>query len=621
MFVKSNPQRSLFECEFLLPPAKVERLKKSWAEPFRERVLPLIDEDLFREAFSETTGRPNKPIRLMVCLHLLKEWNDLTDDQVLDELEYNLQWHYALGIESGSAHVCQKTLHNFRLKLLANDRARLVFEGVTRALAQADGLNLGRQRLDSTHVLSNIAVLTRLGLFVETVTHFLAALRQDAPAAFASLPADYAHRYLEREGYFADAKREQARRRLPVVAQDMAALVRAFSGDKSVCELPAFGVLRRLFEEQCEVITDEDSDDDDNGGTGGRSRTAVRLREPKTIASDSLQSPHDPDATYGHKGKGYEVQLAESCDAANPYQLITAVAINGAHESDQKAVIPMLERLEQSGMLPAELLADTGYGSGANIVASALRGVDLQAPVQDPGAPALTEHFAAPVEHAAIAAPEPMGEPPATAVPTSQEPTDPARQGLEVAAPDDATTSPPSTAGSEGPRRDPAIAVPGQLIIGLAAFSFGQAFQQVLACPGGRAPLAQHVAGGQLIATFAAEHCLGCPFSVSATCPTRNLSTGDRQLRRSPAAIATEVRQHEQQQPAFKENYRTRSGVESTNHEAKGRHGLGDLRVRRKPRVNLASQLKSLAINVKRAVQHQVARMAAGMDMGCPCPA
>jgi ribulose bisphosphate carboxylase small subunit len=170
MFRKTDPQRSLLECEFLVPPEKAERLKHSWAEPFRQRVLPLIDEEVFRDAFSETMGRPNKSIRLMTCLHLLKEWNDLTDEQVLEQLEYNLQWQYALGITAEEAHTCQKSMHNYRVLLMEVERARKMFERVTRALAEADGLNLGLQRLDSTHVLSNIAVLTRLSLFVETVT-------------------------------------------------------------------------------------------------------------------------------------------------------------------------------------------------------------------------------------------------------------------------------------------------------------------------------------------------------------------------------------------------------------------------------------------------------------------
>lgn len=123
------------------------------------------------------------------------------DEQLLDQLEYNLQWQYALGIDSSMAHTCQKTLHNFRKPLMANNRAQKEFEKVTLSLAKADGVGLSRQRLDSTHVLSNIAVLTRLGLFVETVTHFLRELRREDPDAFDSLDQGYARRYLDRDAW------------------------------------------------------------------------------------------------------------------------------------------------------------------------------------------------------------------------------------------------------------------------------------------------------------------------------------------------------------------------------------------------------------------------------------
>ena len=179
MFRKTEPQRSLLECEFLLPPEKKARLEKTWAKVFRDRILQLIDEEIFRDAFCEDNGRPNKSIRLLVCIHLLKEWNDLTDEQILEQLEFNLLWHYALGITAEQAHTCQKTLHNFRVLLMESHRAQRAFVSVTRALAEADGLKLGQQRLDSTHILSNIAVLTRLGLFVETVTSFLKELRRE----------------------------------------------------------------------------------------------------------------------------------------------------------------------------------------------------------------------------------------------------------------------------------------------------------------------------------------------------------------------------------------------------------------------------------------------------------
>jgi len=592
MFVPTDGQRSLLECEFLLPPAKVDRLKKSWAEPFRERILPLIDEEVFRDAYDQGNGRPNTSIRLLVGLHLLKEWNDLTDEQALEHLEFNLQWHYALGVESGSAHVCEKTLHNFRHKLMASDRAQALFERVTRALAEADGVGLGRQRLDSTHVLSNIAVLTRLGLFVETVTQFLKVVRQEAPDVFSTLKAGYARRYLDREGYFSDAKREQARRRLPVVAQDAYDLVRACESEAAVNGLPAFGLLKRLVDEQCEVVEPEDNDRGDQGpgdGEGGvhSGGPKVRLREPKTVASDSLQSPHDPDATYGHKGKGYEVQVAETCGDGNPYQLVTATAVNGAHESDQKALLPMVEQLAESEMLPEALLADTGYGSGANIVECAERGVDLLAPVQDPDAPAAPEQFAQAI---------------AQEVDVQAEPQVPAIGS-------DAGVVEPNATEHDAP------AAP----LGLNAFWFDFTCHEITACPGGAAPMSQHLAGGQLIADFPSAACATCP--LASACPTRELASGGRQLRRSPAVIATEIRQDEQRGPTFKELYRKRSGVESTNEELKGRHGLGGLRVRCRPRVELAARLKALALNVKRAANYHAAKLKAAVAASCPCPA
>lgn len=572
MFRKTSPQTTLFESQFLVSPTKAARLAKSWAEPFRCRILPLVDEEAFRSAFCEDNGRPNTSIRLLVGLHLLRDWHDMTDSEVVEQLEYNLQWQYALGVEPRSAHVSEKTLWTFRKRLKESDRAQGMFEGITRGLAEADGLLLGRQRLDSTHVVPNIAILTRLGLFVETVAAFLTELRRELPPAFATVPAGYVKRYLEREGYFSDAKRSQAPRRLVAVAQDVLALHDRFAADAAVAALPGFVTLRRLLVEQCNIVEVDANGPSDDGGTSGsadggdeeptESGRCVRvrkanLREGKEVGGDSLQTPYDTDATYGHKGKGYEVQLSETCNPDNPYQIITAVAVNGAHESDQKALVPMLEQLAAAHMAPMELTADTGYGSGANIVAAAERGVELVAPVQDPDAPVPTDPMATPV----AGAPAPV-----------------------VA--------------------DAAAAAPFVENLGYGDFAFDTTCQTVLCCPAGFEAEAQHIAGGQLYARFSAQNCVDCP--LAALCPLRELTNGDRQLRQSPAQIATDLRQVEQQQGAFKERYAIRSGIESTNNEIKNAQGLGDLRVRGKPQVSLAAMLKAAALNVKRAVMYHV---------------
>jgi hypothetical protein len=110
-----------------------------------------------------------------------------------------------------------------------------------------------------------------------------------------------------------------------------------------------------------------------------------------------LQSPHDPDATYGHKGKGYEVQLAETCGEDNPFEVVTAVSVNGANESDQHQVEAAIEQIERTcGAAPEELEADSGYASGENIVKAEEHGTELVAPIgsKGPGSPVTLGDFA-----------------------------------------------------------------------------------------------------------------------------------------------------------------------------------------------------------------------------------
>ena len=215
------------------------------------------------------------------------------------------------------------------------------------------------------------------------------------------------------------------------------------------------------------------------------------MKEGKEITGASLQSPHDADATYGHKGKGYEVQIAETCEESNPYQVITGIDVNGANESDQHATLKMVRQLVNDGFGPDELFADTAYGSGENMVECAGYGTNLMAPVQDPDAPAPADHWGQPVEPA-----EPTGQ--AT---TGSEPTNDA--------------SP--TRGLAGPVQPP---------LDLGSFRFNGTFWQVLLCPGGHAPIEQEVRDAPVPyrATFDGDRCANCP--LADRCPTRPLASG-----------------------------------------------------------------------------------------------
>jgi hypothetical protein len=529
MFRATSPQRPLFGIEQRLDKEKRARMEKTWAQPYRTKALGLIDENRFAKYFDPANGRPNKSIRLVVSVLIFKEVFDLTDEEALARLEWDMLWHYALDVLPEEAHTCQKTLHNFRRRLLDDDQGAGLFESTTAKLIESAGLSTRRQRQDSTHILSNIKILTRLGLFTETITQFLRALREKHPRLHAEVSEPLLGRYLDREGYFADARSSEAPRRLTEAALDLHWIVSRFGEHRDVKAMESFALARRLYEEQCVPPQ--------------TNMPPEKIELQEMPSSSSLQSPSDPDVTYGHKGKGYEVQLTETCDEGNPFEVVTAVSVNDANEGDSQQLVPSLEQTKRTcGAAPEALHTDCSYGSGDNIVAAKEHGTDLLVPI--------------------------------------------------------------GSKASEG--------------VALKDFELDATGEHVLRCPVGEAPVEHQSTNrnGKLVrlAIFAASTCTGCP--LRGQCPTDKRDE-TRVLRFTPAEAAVARRRVEQETPEFKERHKIRSGIEATNSELKRCHGLGKLRVRRKPRVSLSVRLKALALNIKRYVEH----LAEAATASSPAPA
>ena len=159
-------------------------------------------------------------------------------------------------------------------------------------------------------------------------TAFLAQPGRGSPASsgFGKLEKELSERYLHKEktSAFSMVKPSETTRTLKSLAKDLLVIVRCFKEDAKVNSMSSYKLLLRLFEEQC--VTE-------NGEDGGE---RIQVRPNKEIASDSLQNPSDPDAGYdGHKGQGYQVQIAETCstDEEEPaLSLITHVAVESANK-------------------------------------------------------------------------------------------------------------------------------------------------------------------------------------------------------------------------------------------------------------------------------------------------
>ena len=260
----------------------------------------------------------------------------------------------------------------------------MAFCETTDRMIEALGLRTGKQRVDSTHIMSNIAVLTRLGLFCETIRVFLLAVSREHPGLGEGIGDGLAQRYLKETAEasrYEDARSEEGRRRLSVCARDVYRLVDRFRGT-AVAQMDEYGLLERLLREQCHVGRHRDGRpgaDDDDAAEG---KVPIALREPRDVRSDSLQTPHDPAVTYsGHKGKGYEVQVAETCESDNAVQMITHVEVTPSSGSDSVVTTRVIDELSERGIGPSELWADTSYGSGRNGWEAERRGTELVSPV------------------------------------------------------------------------------------------------------------------------------------------------------------------------------------------------------------------------------------------------
>ena len=126
---------------------------------------------------------------------------------------------------------------------------------------------------------------------------------------------------------------------------DLYRLVDRFHGT-TAAQLEEYRLLERLLREQCHVGKHQDGRPRDDDDDAGECKVPVALKDPKQVSADSLQPPHDPDVTYsGHKGKGYEVQVAETCHEENATQLITHVEVTPSSGSDTDVSVPVVDGL------------------------------------------------------------------------------------------------------------------------------------------------------------------------------------------------------------------------------------------------------------------------------------
>jgi len=558
MFKKTDPQQNLFGVESSMEEGLRARLSDSWAQVFRREVLPILmrSEKKFSVLYG-ATGRPNFSVGRVLGICLLQEWHDLSDQEALDTFGFDLRWRHALDVPEREAYLSRRSLVEFRRRLVAHDPemklVRGIFEEIGNAAIEKLGISTSQQRLDSTHIESNIRCRGRLALFQDTMHRFLRGL---SPSDYARVPAHIRQWHeTNPEGWFGLGESER-KARLSALAKDLHTLIELFSKDEAVTGSAGYQLMVRLFREQCEIkakAAPGEGNGDGEGGdgqqheagqeeiSGGKQaeQNEAEIEFKKKIVGDHLQSAFDTDASYGHKGTGYSAHITETCSNGDKPEIITDYEVHGAHRSDMAKTKDVLERLEKAELAPKTLFADGGYPSVPSALEIVERGVELVAPVN--------------------------------------------RGRL------------------------------GEDVMSREQFLF-DADSHVIACPEGHRTIDHRILSADngtersLYAIFEGNLCRRC--SKLERCPVRapnhrekgcdpRETVGDFRLEITAALRLRDVMFERQKTRQWKDRYKIRSGVEATMSELK-RLGLGKLRVRGLTKVVFVVACKVIACNIRR---------------------
>lgn len=360
MYKPTLSQQKLFGIETQISPSLRKRLESSWAQLFKLEILPILcrNENKYSALYG-STGRPNFSVARLLGLCLLQEWNDLSDQEALDTFSFDIRWRYALDVSEDDDYLSRRSLVEFRRRLAAHDPdmnlIRTVFDGIRDSAIKKLGLSTSNQRLDSTHVMSNIQTRGRLAVFSDTMRLFLKSLDT---GLFSHVPLHIKEWYLsEPDGWFGLGPAEQ-KIKIEEMARYMYDLIHIFAD----CTHEPYLLLKRVFSEQCEV-----------------NESGIHVK--KKTDGPSLQSPHDPDATFGHKGTGYSVHITETCNNGKETEIITDYEVHGAARSDIAKTLDVVERLDSAGLKPKTLFADGGYPSVPSALAIHQKDIKFMAPV------------------------------------------------------------------------------------------------------------------------------------------------------------------------------------------------------------------------------------------------
>ena len=240
-----NPQQGrLFDpYDGLIPPLGMERIRNGWQGIFRSALLELMPAKELAVHFDPVMGRPTKELYSVAGLLFIQEFKNWTIAQAVDAYLFHTDVQFALNLEPGIDQMCERTLERYRKLFIEDENAGQVMDQVTTRLIDLLEIDVRQQRLDSTHVFSNMASFGRTRLMAVTIKRFLTQVKRHHGADYDALPEELRQRYgVAQSQLLAKESKDTADRTKTrqQVAEDLRTLIDRFADHAGLRDRPSY---------------------------------------------------------------------------------------------------------------------------------------------------------------------------------------------------------------------------------------------------------------------------------------------------------------------------------------------------------------------------------------------
>lgn len=377
MLGRRDPQRSLFGTQHLPHPVPTNS--------FYARMGALSDvlfpDDDLAAMYCLDNGRPSLPPSLMNGVLLLQFYDDVSDEEAVERLKYDLRWKVALDLALDYSGFHPTSLTKYRNRLVENNQERYAFDRFIAVAREAGFIP------DRVTLLTDTTNVRGAGAVQDTYTLLRKGIRKVLKAAGFHLPH-------KRQGLAPEARALLER----YVDQDRKADIDWSDPQQRLAHLQ---VLFRDAEVALDLAAEQIDEDDVRAwgwllvkilGDDLVVNDQGQAQIGQGTATDRIISLSDPQMRHGRKSKAHLFNGFKAVvSTEQSSELILDIADVSASGSDGEHLMPTIERVKANvGITVERVLGDGAFGSGENRAACARdpeHVIDLVAPLARPANP------------------------------------------------------------------------------------------------------------------------------------------------------------------------------------------------------------------------------------------